>query len=168
MYVQHIHREVKSARSLKRKRTHTRNSIKYMQRKRQKVITTSVRSGLLLLPKLKASLANTTDHDRPSHSGIRIVEKSPEIPGWAISIHRIRCSNTTRLKTATMPVFITSVCPGYYRSDLSRSHQSWAMKVVRVLANAFLRAENDGIRVPSLVSGTTLGEQSHGGLCADD
>jgi hypothetical protein len=64
-------------------------------------------------------------------------------------------------------VVVTSVCPGYCKSDLSRGHNSLAMKVVRAIANMlFLRATEEGSR--SLVGAVTLGEEAHGALWADD
>lgn len=64
-------------------------------------------------------------------------------------------------------VIVTSVCPGYCKSDLSRGHKGIAMQVVRTLANAlFLRTTEEGSR--SLVSGVMLGEEAHGQFWQND
>lgn len=66
-----------------------------------------------------------------------------------------------------LDVVVTSVCPGYCKSDRSRGHNSLAMKVARAIANMlFLRATEEGSR--SLVSAVTLGEEAHRALWADD
>lgn len=62
---------------------------------------------------------------------------------------------------------VTSVCPGYCQSDLSRGYTGYLNNVIRALLNTFfLRHTEEGAR--TLVSGTTLSKEAHGGFWQND
>ncbi|RFU30504.1 hypothetical protein B7463_g5810, partial [Scytalidium lignicola] len=62
---------------------------------------------------------------------------------------------------------VTSVCPGYCQSDLSRGHTGFIKNTIKVLLNILvLRTTEEGSR--TLVSGTTLGQNAHGRFWQND
>jgi NAD(P)-dependent dehydrogenase (short-subunit alcohol dehydrogenase family) len=159
------------------------------------VISTAL-LGLLLLPKLKSSKTRTSlpvlefvsssNHQKVSfsqeqRSADSLLGSYNTASGFAASQQYAASKlflmyvmqslasfayspNTT---PASPQAVVTSVCPGYCKSDLSRGHNKFAMSVLRSIANAlFLRTTEEGSR--SLVSGTTKGQVLHGGFWKDD
>ena len=73
----------------------------------------------------------------------------------------------TRRDDGTVEVIVNSICPGACRSGLTRDytafHERLALMIAQIL---FTRTAEQGSR--SLVSGTLLGEESHGKLWKND
>lgn len=143
--------------------------------------------GLLLLPKLKASkhseftpvleIVSSGLHQRVKVTDEQI--SAPSIlesynvsdgykahPQYGVSKMLVEFAVLQLAALAISPegkidVVVTSVCPGACKSNLARGYTSIAFRVALfILQNIFLRSTETGAR--TLVSGTTLGEKSHG------
>lgn len=76
-------------------------------------------------------------------------------------------ADLTRRESGEIEVIVNSVCPGFCRSQLSRDFTKLLERLLRpVLYGIFGRSEEQGSR--TLVSGTLLGEESHGKWWRDD
>ncbi len=69
--------------------------------------------------------------------------------------------------SGNVPVIVNSLCPGFCKSELGRSYNSWfEWMVMKTILGLFGRSSEEGSR--TLVSGTTQGVESHGKFWKDD
>lgn len=73
----------------------------------------------------------------------------------------------TRCEDGSVDVIVNSICPGLCRSGLTRDYTAFHERLVLMIAQIlFTRTAEQGSR--SLVSGTLLGEESHGKMWKND
>ncbi|KAF2190707.1 hypothetical protein K469DRAFT_657234 [Zopfia rhizophila CBS 207.26] len=140
--------------------------------------------GLLILPKLKeakkitAKLPVLEFTNSGLHQSAQIAPAMREAanileahntketfnPGAQYGLSKLflmYATNKIAAETSSGDVIITSVCPGAVGTDLGRDYNGISIKIgLAIISAIFMRKPEQGAR--SVVSGTTLGERSHG------
>jgi NAD(P)-dependent dehydrogenase (short-subunit alcohol dehydrogenase family) len=152
--------------------------------------------GLLLLPKLRSSKTSTSQSvlefvssrraEKITFNEFQLLhanllksfnDRSEFKPGQQYQLsklflfcltERLAQVVTKYSESAHQPdVIVTSVCPGFCQSNLSRGHTGIVATALRAVLNAtLLRTTEEGSR--TLVSGAALGKEAHGQLWYDD
>jgi NAD(P)-dependent dehydrogenase (short-subunit alcohol dehydrogenase family) len=153
-------------------------------------VLSSMLLGILLLPKLKASKASTGKIPVLEFVNSSLVLNATISPAclrepnllqaynkkdnfeassqYAITkLLLMYATNVLASGISSQDVIITSVCPGFVKTDLARDSQFPGVTIVLgIVAAIMMRSPEQGAR--ALVSATTEGERVHGGLWRND